>query len=257
MIKVTLWILFLAFTSYALFCAFLYSKQRSLIYYPSSRTTSSQAESILLDNEGQSLQVWHVAAEDRNALIYFGGNAEDVALSIPELKHLFPGYAIYLPHYRGYGGSTGHATEQGLYSDALALYREIVNRYDSISVMGRSLGTGVAVYLASQKTVKSLILVTPYDSMTRLASGYYPFLPVSLLLKDRFESVLRAAEIDTPTLVLIAEHDEVIPRKNSNRLVAELDPSITEVVIVPGTGHNSIETSPVYEDSLKTFLFSR
>jgi len=253
MIKVTLWILFLAFTSYTLFCAFLYSKQRSLIYYPTPPGNSSQAESIWLENQGQSLQVWHVPDEGRQALIYFGGNAEDITLSIPQLKRLFPDYALYLPHYRGYGGSTGFATEEGLYSDALALYREATKKHDSIVVMGRSLGTGVAVYLAAKRAVKSLILVTPYDSMTRLASQYYPFLPVSVLLKDRFESVTRAAEINIPTLFLIAENDEIIPRKNSDRLAAKFSPSRVRVLVIPNVGHNTIDSSPLYDDALKTF----
>ena len=122
--------------------------------------------------------------------------------------------------------------------------------------MGRSLGTGVAVYLASKKKVSRLILVTPFDSMTRLASSYYPFVPVSLLLKDRFESISRAADIDIPTLLIIAEHDEVIPRRNSDRLVSALNPDLTSVQVVRGTNHNSIETNPMYHNSIKSFITS-
>jgi len=256
MIKVVIWILFLAFTSYALFCALLYTKQRSMLYYPSPRVTSNPADVIWLENEGQTLKVWHVKSDSRKALIYFGGNAEDVTLSVAELSKLFPQHALYIPHYRGYGGSSGKATEEALYSDAMALFVQAAETYDSIVVMGRSLGTGVAVYLASQKAVDSIILVTPFDSMTQLASSHYPYVPVSILLKDKFDSVSRAADINIPTLVLIAEQDEVIPRKNSDRLVAGLNPSFTSVQVLSGTGHNNIETSPLYDTAIKSFLDS-
>lgn len=256
MIKVVVWILFLASTSYVLFCAMLYTKQRSMLYYPTPRSASAQADVFWLENENQSLKVWHVKSNSRNALLYFGGNAEDVALSVAELVSIFPGYDLYIPHYRGYGGSSGQATEEALCSDAVALYQEVAKSNDSIVVMGRSLGTGVAVYLASEKEVSSLILVTPFDSMTRLASSYYPFVPVSLLLKDKFESISRAAGIDIPMLALIAEQDEVIPRRNSDRLVSAFDPALTSVQVVSGTNHNTIETNPMYHTAIKSFISS-
>ena len=227
-----------------------------MLYYPSPRVTSNPADVIWLENEGQTLKVWHVKSDSRKALIYFGGNAEDVTLSVAELSKLFPQHALYIPHYRGYGGSSGKATEEALYSDAMALFVQAAETYDSIVVMGRSLGTGVAVYLASQKAVDSIILVTPFDSMTQLASSHYPYVPVSILLKDKFDSVSRAADINIPTLVLIAEQDEVIPRKNSDRLVAGLNPSFTSVQVLSGTGHNNIETSPLYDTAIKSFLDS-
>ena len=227
-----------------------------MLYYPSLRAASSPADVIWLENEGQTLKVWYVKSDSRKALIYFGGNAEDVSFSVAELTKLFPQHSLFIPHYRGYGGSSGKATEQALYSDAMALFRQAAEAYDSIVVMGRSLGTGVAVYLASHKAVNSLILVTPFDSMTQLASSYYPFVPVSLLLKDKFESLSRAADINIPTLVLIAEQDEVIPRKNSDRLVAGLNPSFTNVEVISGAGHNNIETSPLYDTAVKSFIDS-
>ncbi len=256
MLKVVVWILFLASTSYVLFCAMLYTKQRSMLYYPTPRTASAQADAFWLENEGQSLKVWHVQSKSRIAVLYFGGNAEDVALSVAELIRIFPGYALYIPHYRGYGGSSGRATEEALCSDAVALYQEAAKYNDSIVVMGRSLGSSIAVYLASQKRVSSLILVTPFDSMTRLASSYYPLVPVSLLLKDKFESISRAADITIPTLALIAEHDEVIPRRNSDRLVSALDPTRTSVQVISGTNHNTIDTNPMYHTAIKSFISS-
>ncbi len=256
MIKVVIWILFLIFTAYVMFCALLYIKQRSLLYYPTPRTSPANAAVMVLENEGHSLKVLSAQPERKKAVIYFGGNAENIAFTVPELQRIFPEHALYVPHYRGYGGSSGQATEEALYSDGLALLQSVSLKYDSVVVMGRSLGSAVAVYLASRKPVGSLVLVTPFDSMTELASTFYPFVPVSLLLKDKFNSVSRAAAIQIPTLVLIAERDEVIPRKNSERLAAAFDPGLATIFVVPGAGHNDIETNPLYGGTIKTFVSS-
>ena len=143
-----------------------------------------------------------------------------------------------------------------LFSDGLALYQLVSQKHDSVAVMGRSLGSAVAVYLASREAVDRLILVTPFDSMTELASTYYPLVPVRLLLKDKFDSRSRAAAIDAPTLVLIAERDEVIPRKKSDRLAAAFQPGLAKIIVVPGAGHNNIETSSRYAEAIQTFLSS-
>ena len=254
MFKVTLWILFLAVVSYVLFCVVLYVKQRTLIYYPTFPTRSNEAEVLWLKNNGQTLKVWNVQRDSGAALIYFGGNAEDVSQNLPSFKQLFPHFSLFLLNYRGYGGSSGQPSETALFSDARMLYQEVAKTHDTIVVMGRSLGSGVAVYLASHEKVDKLILTTPFDSMTRLGSAYYPFIPVSRLLVDRFESVSYASAIDNPTLVLIAEKDEVIPRANSDALVAVLDPSQTTVKVIDRTGHNDIESNQAYEAFIKTFV---
>lgn len=254
MIKVTIWILFLAIGSYGLFCLVLYTKQRSMLYYPTLPTRSDDADVFWLTNGGESLKVWRVKRSGDRSLLYFGGNAEDVALNIPKFTLLFPNHSLFFHNYRGYGGSSGRPTEQALFSDALALYDEVAKQNRSVVVVGRSLGTATAVYLASQRKIVKLILITPFDSMVRLASSYYPFIPVAPLLKDRFESISYAAGIDIPTLIVIAEHDEVVPRKNSDALVAALDQSITEVTLIPDTSHNTIESHLHYDEVLTEFV---
>jgi len=246
--------LFLSFLAYLIMCAFLYTRQRSMIYYPTHPVNSSEAQVIWLSHQGQSLKVWHIPGGSDRAFIYFGGNAEDVALNIPQFKRLFPQYSIYLHNYRGYGGSTGKASETALFSDAGALYDYVKTKHREISVIGRSLGTGVAVYLASIKEVSRLVLVTPFDSMVNLARNYYFLVPVSLLLKDKFDSLRRAGRLVTPTLVLIAERDEVIPRKRAYSLVSALKPEITRVEVIKGAGHNTIGSSSHYEKVLSAFF---
>ncbi|OEU47153.1 MAG: hypothetical protein BA866_03640 [Desulfobulbaceae bacterium S5133MH15] len=254
MIKVTLWMVFLAAVSYLIMCVLLYARQRSMIYYPTPPTDSGEAKVIWLSHQGQSLKVWHIPGSSDRALIYFGGNAEDVAMNIPQFKRLFPEYAIYLHNYRGYGGSTGKTSEAALFSDAGALYDYVKTEHREIAVIGRSLGTGVAVFLASEKKVSRLVLVTPYDSMVNLARNYYFLVPVSLLLEDKFDSLSRAGRLATPTLMLIAEYDEVIPRKRADSLVSALNPETIRVEVVKGAGHNTIGSYPQYEKALNAFL---
>ena len=254
MIRTVLWTVILALAGFAGLCALLYARQRSMLYYPTPQVNSGEAQALRLPHEGQSLKVWYVKRDTGQALIYFGGNAEDVALNISQFKQLFPHHSLFLHNYRGYGGSSGQPTEAGLCSDAKALYDYVRKNYQNIDVMGRSLGSGVAVYLASEKEVQRLVLVTPYDSMVNVASTYYPFIPVSLLLKDRYDSRKRADKLDMDILVIIAERDEVIPRRSSDGLVSALGPENTTVTVIGAASHNSIGSFPEYEEVLRTFL---
>jgi pimeloyl-ACP methyl ester carboxylesterase len=254
MIKLTLATVLIALTAYLGLGLVLYTLQRAMLYYPTLPVHSQEAEEIWITNQGLRLKGWHIMGSNNKTIVYFGGNAEDVALNIPSFKHMFPGYSIYLHNYRGYGGSQGKPTEEGLFSDALAIYDHLKNTSSNITVMGRSLGTGVAVYLASKRTVSNLILVTPFDSMTSVASGLYPFFPVAMLLRDRYDSLSRADQLTMPILIVTAENDEVIPRRNTDNLVSALQQKNTTIQVIPGTGHNTIGTSHLYEKVLVDFL---
>lgn len=256
MIKLTFWILFLGVLAYSSLSIFMFLRQRSLIFYPHPGVKSSEAETLWLDNDGERLKIWHVPRSSKTALIYFGGNAEDVSLNLFSFKTLFPDLSLYMMNYRGYGGSSGHPTETALYSDSRALYEHISASYERIVVMGRSLGTAVAIELAAKVPVDGLVLVTPYSSMTELAHHYYPYLPVKRLLKDRFEAARYAADIDVPVLALMAERDEVIPAKISAELVDSFDPQTVQRVIIKGTFHNSIDHADEYEVQLVDFINS-
>jgi uncharacterized protein len=248
----------IAVLMYAGFCAFMYASQRNAIYYPTPEVRVPEVADMRLDSDGETLKIWRLAnADGSSAIIYFGGNAEDVSGNIPQFRSIFPRHDIYLVNYRGYGGSTGSPSESGLYKDALAVFDEIRSSYSSISVIGRSLGSGVATYLAAARDIDRLILVTPFDSIENVAKRAMPLLPVSLLLKDKFDSAGRVADIDAPVLIVTAENDEIIAKRHSDALAGAFPDSQVAVEVIPDTGHNTIDMSPRYENVLSMFLAVR
>ena len=166
----------------------------------------------------------------------------------------FPLHTVYLFNYRGYGGSSGQPTEEGIYSDALSLFDKVQEKQAIISVMGRSLGSGAATYLASKRPVEKMVLVSPYDSIKSVAQNKFPIYPMFLLLKDKYDSIGRVKEIQAKTIVLMAENDEVIPKKHSLRLISEFPTEQITVKTISDTGHNDISNKMEYYDHLKSFL---
>ena len=237
---------------YVVACAALFFFQRSLIYFPHAVPARAGASLMTLPVPGGEVLVSVRPREGEAALLYFGGNAEDVSASLPDLAQAFPQRALYLLHYRGYGGSAGAPSEAALLEDARALFDKVHAKHGDVLAMGRSLGTGVAVRLAAERPVSRLLLVTPYDSLQDLAAQQFPIFPVRWLLQDKFDSGLHAPRITVPTLIVAAEHDEIIPRASTERLHRRFAPGIATLKVVPRTGHNSISDSQEYAKSLMT-----
>jgi uncharacterized protein len=236
--------------AYGAACAFMFFAQRSLLYFPVAGAPPAGAERLELRSGDATLRVWVRTMPGADALIYFGGNGEDVGMNFAPFVAALPRHSLYLVNYRGYGGSTGSPSEPALFADALAVFDHVRARHASVAVAGRSLGSGVAVYLARERPVSRLALVTPYDSVENVAAGVYPFLPVRWLIRDRFDSASRIADVRMPTLVVIAERDEVIPRARTDALVAKFPPGQARVEVVRGATHNDLE----YEHLLAHFL---
>jgi pimeloyl-ACP methyl ester carboxylesterase len=240
-----------AIVVYLACCALLFAFQRSLIYFPQPPSPANGASMFTLPTDGAQVQITAMPKKGPDAVVYFGGNAEDVNFSLPSLAAAFPRHAIYLMHYRGYGGSSGKPSEDALVADALALFDRVSTEHPNVVVIGRSLGSGVAVHLASLRPVARLILVTPYDSLAELAASQYPYFPIRWLLLDKFESWRYAAQVTAPTLVVAAERDEVIPRTSTEALYARFHTGVVTLRIVAGTSHNIISESPEYVPLLK------
>ena len=232
----------------------LYFFQDRFLYFPTPEVDRDDAETIYLDRGDIRIKVWKIATGGDKAIIYFGGNAENVANNIPNFKEALPGYDLYLMNYRGYGGSGGTPRETGLYADALAVHEHVSQDYDNISVIGRSLGSGVATYLAANRDVEKLALITPYDSIERIAQKKFPVFPASLLLKDKYDSASRADAITAETLIVIAENDGVITRDHSDKLIAAFTKTEPKVVVVENTNHLSVSETPAFWSAFDSFF---
>jgi len=233
----------------------LYAQQRSMIYLGGFTRTDVAQTDLAIERDGVTLRGWMVNPGQSRAVIYFGGNAESIQDNRSALASAPPGTTSYLLAYRGYGASEGEATEPLLLADAEALYDHVQVRHPRapISVIGRSLGSGVASHLAARRPVARVVLVTPFDSLVAVAKSHYPFMPVGLLMRERYESFRKLPLHQGPFLILRAEHDEIVPASSTYRLVEAL-PREATVVVLEGTGHNTLSSDPDYWNLISRFL---
>jgi len=227
------------------FCAVLFFIQRSLIYFPQPASVVDDATIVLPTREARVL-VSTRPKDGPRALIYFGGNAEDVSLSMQRFSLGFSDRAIYLLHYRGYGGSSGKPSEKALFADALTLFDEVHAKHPDVDVVGRSLGSGVAVYVASLRPVARLVLVTPFDSLEGLAARQFPYVPVRWLMLDKYESWRYAPRVTASASIIAAEHDEIVPRASTELLLSRFKSGLASLQIIAGAGHNTIDYNREY-----------
>lgn len=236
---------------YAGLCVLLYLFQSSLIYFPTGAAEPEGVQRMRLYPSGAPVLVLTRPHAGRKALIYFGGNAEDVAMNLPEFARLFPDTALYLMRYRGYGGSAGSPSEAALILDGMALFDRVKAEHEHVVVIGRSLGSGVAVQVAAARPVDRLVLVTPFDSLLGLAERQFPYLPVRWLLRDQYLSSAVADIVRAPTLLIAAGQDEVIPRWSTELLRTRFQEGVAEYAVVAGAGHNTIGLFPEYSQLLR------
>lgn len=250
MIRTLAGVLIAILVVYAGLCLALFLGQRSMIYFPQPRRSGSDAAIMKLQVKDAVLAISTRQADSEQAVIYFGGNGEDVSGSMPDLIAAFHGEALYALHYRGYGDSTGEPSQDALFADALALFDKVHATHPKVTVIGRSLGSGVAVHLASLRPVARLVLVTPYDSVAGIAAAQFPYFPVRWLLRDRYESFSYAPRVRAPTTIIMAERDEIIPRASTEQLLKRFAPGVASMVIIPGRGHNTLQEDALYRRAL-------
>jgi len=234
-------------------CALLYAAQDSLMYYPTPPVEHAGAERIDWRHDGETLRLWKVGSGP-HAVLYFGGNAENVAANVELFDGLLPDAAVYLHNYRGYGGSTGDPGQGAFYRDAEHVFDRLAESHERVSVIGRSLGSAVATWLAARRPVDKLVLVTPFDSIENVARASFPYAPVSLLLRDKYRSAEQVPAIDAPTLVLAAGDDRIIPGERTLALVERFPASQVRMRTLAGTGHNTISAVPEYAAAIRGFL---
>jgi len=251
--------MFIAAAGYAAFAALMYVVQRSLMYFPETARTAPaaaglpQAQEVVLDTaDGEKVIAWHVPPRgDAPTVLYFHGNGGSLRLRVDRFQRIVSaGVGLIALSYRGYGGSTGKPTEDGLINDARAAYAFAADRYPRIALWGESLGTGVAVALAAEKPVTRMVLDAPYTSALDLARANHWYLPVRLLMKDQFRSDQRIARVKAPVLIMHGEVDQIIPIAHGERLFAMI-PGPKQFVRFPGGYHVDLDRHGGAEVALK------
>ena len=236
--------------------------QDRLIFYPQTLPETRRAslirpftESLFLQApDGTRLHAWHVKAPGAAPLVlYFGGNAEEVSWMIDEVIARTPGVSWLLVDYRGYGSSEGAPSEAAFAGDALLWHDHLAKSATKVFVFGRSLGSGVAVRLAAERPIAGVVLVAPFDSLVQVAKRYYPYLPVGLMLKHRFDSIGYAPKMSAPLLCLVAARDEIIPPVHSQRLFDAWG-GPKRWISLDGATHNDTDGRRDYWVSIKNFL---
>lgn len=244
-----MWLIVLG-SLYGTLCLLLWLSQRALIYFPTDRGAPTPMFTLQVDDA--ELVISTNAQKSDHAVIYFGGNAEDVSHAIDLLSHAFPDSAVFAMHYRGYGGSTGAPSEWALVGDAQQLYEHVNRSHKDISIIGRSLGSGVAVQVAAAKTLKRLVLITPFYSLVDVASERFPIFPVPLILQDHFASWQYAPQISAPTTIIVAANDQLIPWQHSEKLANAFPAGIAKLLTIEHADHNDIAHFPEYLAALNS-----
>lgn len=247
-----------AAAGYLSICGWMYFKQRELMYFPQNTRLGADMTDYSVDRGDVVLRGWRLNAGREKALVYFGGNAERIENMRETLAQWFPDRTIYMLSYRGFGASDGKPEEAKLFADALAVFDQIAREHPKqpIAVIGRSLGSGVASYVAGQRPVERLALVTPFDSLSETAQAHYNWLPTRWLVRDRYDSIAHLRGYFGPILVVRASADDVIPPANTQRLIHSLQtrPQGLDVVQLNGADHHNIGQYPQYGQALRDFI---
>ena len=244
-------LIILVILAYGGVLALMYVFQRSLMYFPDRARTPPaaaglpQAEEVTLTSaDGESLIAWYIPPKDSKPLvIYFHGNGGALYLRADRYRWLTAdGVGLLGLSYRGYGGSTGKPSEDGLILDATAAYDFATTRYPArhIVLWGESLGTAVAIALAAEREVGGLILDAPFTSIADVGAAAYPFAPVRWFIRDAFHSDERVVRVKAPLLVLHGERDSIVPLRFGERLFA-LAPEPKQMVRFPQGGHVDLD----------------
>ena len=245
-------------------CATAWAAQSRLLF-PSPQIAPT---AVPLDGELLTLADAHgsrvhalafLPAAARRVVVAFHGNGEIMEWGVARARRLVrEGYGVVLVEYRGYGRSRpGVPSEAGFYADAEAVLAALASRGvapASVVLWGTSIGTGVAAEMARRGAGGALILVSPFTSITAIGKRLAPFLPVSLLLRDRFDTAAKAPFIDLPALVIHGTHDELIPIAMGEEVAASLP--LARFVRVEGGHHNDLYEREDVMAALLAFLRS-
>lgn len=247
------------------------ANQRRLVFNPtiipevnSPRSSGHRTRPIVLRaKDGTRLCGWLMTPRvpgPRPAVLYFGGRSEEVSWVVRDAGTLFPNMTVLALNYRGYGNSQGMPDETLLVEDGCTLFDWLaaLGQVDArrIAVVGRSLGSGVAVQVAKERAAHSVVLITPYDSILAIAKKKFRAMPIEYMLRHRFESIKHAPSLKVPTYVLRAESDDIVPHSHTDQLCGKLANLILDDV-VPGSDHMNIPYLEATQSRIAGFLAQR
>ena len=244
------------------------ANQRRLVFNPtverevkSPRSSGHRTRPVVLRAaDGTRLSGWLMTPlipGRHPAVVYFGGRSEEVSWVVRDAGKLFPNMAVLAVNYRGYGDSHGDPAENYIIEDGCMLFDWMAARAHvdarRIAVVGRSLGSGVAVQVAKERPVHSVVLITPYDSILAIAKRKFRAMPIEYMLRHRFESIKYAPALKAPTYVLRAAVDDVVPHSHTDQLVAKLVQLCGDDT-VPGSDHMNIPYLEGTQSRIAAFL---
>ncbi|MEM8795537.1 MAG: alpha/beta hydrolase [Pseudomonadota bacterium] len=229
----------------------LYVLQRQMMYFPTHANPSPSSVGLsdvsverLTTSDGERLVLWHApAADNQPTILFFHGNGGEMAHRADRFAaYRSAGFGVAFLSWRGYGGSTGAPSEGGLLIDARTAFEWLItqgNPAKDIAVVGESLGTGLAVRIAADNPVGALVLGAPFTATVDIAADRFPWIPVSLLMKDQFRSVDYIGTVQAPLFILHGSDDRVVPYKFGKGLYeAAASQAIFETL--PNEGHQAL-----------------
>ena len=231
-----------ALGGYAALCGMVYFRQQTILYRPAKPNKETPPADIVLPetHRGPEMKGWIDNPGQDLALVYFGGASEPIELRRKSLEEAFPHHTRYMLPYRGFGPNSHLLpNETVIKEDALRLVRHVRRQHEGLHIIGRSLGTGMALHVAARIPVMAIGLITPYDSILEVAKGNYKWLPVTRMLRDRFESWRDASRVEAPIITCLAEIDKVVPPQRTAALLRHL-PQEPSCCTIAGSNHRTI-----------------
>ncbi len=243
---------------YACAVLWMWIRQEHYLFRPKHYEVLPEFERFRWDRtlNGIRHQGWFLDKGKERTVIYHGGNAEDLAGHCETFWNGLDANAL-LVNYRGYGQSEGKPGETEMVADCIAIYDLFLAEKKippaNTILMGRSLGSGVAIQVAAARPQSAgLILVTPYESIAAIAKFQYPWLPIEKMLRHPFRAIDFAPRIKMPALVLLSEFDEVIPIESGQKLGEALG-GRKEIITLP-MGHMDMQEHPGYFAAINSFV---
>lgn len=240
MIKKIISLLKVSIGLYIIILLSIFTFQRSIIYHETPYFETSHKEIKLGKEEKFTTLVINEKAED--AVIYFGGNAENISVTADLIKVMIKteDKAIYFVNYRGYANSEGSPTEKGLYEDSLTIFDYVKTKHKNIKVIGKSLGSALAVNVAAKRDFEKVMLITAFDSLLNVAKEKYTYFPVEYILKDKYESIKLGSSIKENVVFLTAGRDKLITKERTDNLKKSINKELITEFIIKDANHGNI-----------------